>query len=343
MKILITGAAGFIGYHVTNNLSESGHTIVGIDNLCDNKDIDIKRIRLSLLGIDSKKAYAGEPQNGINGLRFQRMDVLDRPSVDKLCQKEEFDIIIHLAALTGSTMARLNPTAFYDTNVTGTINMLEVARRHGVQHFLFSSSSAVYSALAESPLQEDDHVDSPLNMYAASKRSAELLCYSYAKAYGIPVTIFRLFSVYGAWSRPDSVPMQLAHRIMKGAELRVLNNGHIVRDFTYIDDLLEGVNAALSSQPYSASGVPYALYNVGRGNPVPFLSFIQALEFALNRNSNVVLDPASPLNVGERVEMYADTSKLERELAYSPVWDYEEALPRFAEWFLEHYGKSFKM
>lgn len=343
MKILITGAAGFIGYHVTNHLAEYGHTLVGIDNLCDNKDIELKYARLALLGVDVKKAVSGTPQQGMNGIRFQRMDVLDRVSLDELCRTESFDAIIHLAALTGSTQARLHPAAFYDTNVTGTINMLEMARRHGVQHFLFSSSSAVYSALAESPLQEDDHVDTPLNMYGASKRSAELLCYSYARAYGVPVTIFRLFSVYGAWLRPDSIPMQLAKRIMRGSELRVLNNGHITRDFTYIEDMLQVLDAALDSQPYSASGVPYALYNVGRGKPVPFISFIQVLESALGRNAEVVLDPASPLNSGERVDMYANTEKLERELAYSPVWDYEEAIPLFAEWYLEYQGKAFKV
>lgn len=343
MKILVTGAAGFIGYHVSNHLAEAGHNVVGIDNLCDNKDLAIKAVRLSMLGIEAKAAASGQAVTGSNGFTFIRLDVLNRQAISMLCQENSFDIIIHLAALTGATKARMNPAEFYETNVTGTINMLEAARQHGVQHFFFSSSSCVYSALATPPVSEEDHVDTPLNMYAASKRSAELLCYSYAKAYGIPVTIFRLFSVYGPWARPDSIPMQLAHRIMKGAEVRVLNNGHIVRDFTFIDDLLEGMDAALSSQPFSTSGVPYALYNVGRGKPVPFLAFIQSLEYSLSRNATVVLDEASPLALGERVEMYADTSKFERELAYSPVWDYEEAIPRFSDWFLEHYGKTFNM
>lgn len=343
MKILVTGAAGFIGYHVSNHLIEAGHSITGIDNLCDNKDAGIKDVRLSLLGIDAKTAGTGQPCSGNNGFTFIRMDVLNRAAICELCRNESFDIIIHLAALTGTTKARMNPAEFYETNVSGTINLLEAARQYGVQHFFFSSSSCVYSALATPPFTEEDHVDTPMNMYAASKRSAELLCYSYAKAYGIPVTIFRLFSVYGPWARPDSIPMQLAHRIMKGAEIRVLNNGHIVRDFTYIEDLLEGLNAALLNQPFSMSGVPYALYNVGRGKPVSFLSFIQSLEYSLSRNAEVVLDEASPLAVGERVEMYADTSKLERELAYSPVWDYEEAIPLFADWFLKHYGTTFNM
>ncbi len=343
MKILVTGAAGFIGYHTVSHLLEQGYKVVGIDNLCNNKDISLKAQRLALLGIDIKQAAHGAEQTGRDGFRFICMDILNRRAVDDLCREEQFSTILHLAAMTGTTMARTNPAAFYDANVTGTINMLEAARHNGVQHFFFSSSSAVYADAATSPLKEEDHVDTPLNMYGASKRSAELLCYSYAKAYGMPVTVFRLFTVFGPWARPDSIPMQLAHRIMKGAEIRVLNNGYIVRDFTYIDDIMEGLDAALASQPFSANGVNFALYNVGRGKPVPFLSFIQAMEFSLSRTAEVLLDPASPLNLGERVEMYADTSKLERELAYSPVWDYEESIPRFADWFLKNYDKTFRM
>lgn len=343
MKILVTGAAGFIGYHVTNSLIESGNDVVGIDNLCDNKDLEIKKQRLSLLEIAPEKALSGEAVSGKGNFRFIRMDVMDRQRVNELCREEGFDAIMHFAALTGSTKARMHPAAFYETNVTGTINLLESARKHGVQHFFFTSSSCVYNTQSIPPFTENDHVDAPLNMYAASKRSAELICYSYAKDYGIPVTIFRLFSVYGPWSRPDSIPMQLAHRIMKGAEIHVLNNGQIIRDFTYIDDLVDVMNSALSNQPFGASGVPYALYNVGRGKPVSFLSFLQSLEYSLNRHAELILDPGSPLVLGEPAEMYADTSKLERELAYSPVWDYEEGIPRFADWFLNNYGKTFKM
>ena len=343
MKILITGAAGFIGFHVANALIEAGNTVVGIDNLSNHNDIELKKIRLQLLGIEPAEAASGAPVSGKRGFQFSRIDVLDKKSIHTLCQSEGFDAIMHFAALTGATKAKIHPAEFYETNVTGTINMLEAARQHGVQHFFYASSSCVYSTQATPPFKEEDHVDTPLNMYAASKRSAELVCYSYAQSYGIPITIFRLFSVYGPWARPDSIPMQLAHRIMKGSELHILNNGQIVRDFTYIDDLLDVIHAALNNQPFSTNGVPYALYNVGRGIPVSFMSFIQSLEYSLSRQEKVVLDPASPLLLGEQEVMYADTTKLGRELAYSPVWDYEEGLPRFAEWLLEHYGKTFKM
>lgn len=344
MKILVTGAAGFIGFHVVNHLLKNGNEVVGIDNIADNKDLEIKHARLSLLGINVEALYQSDAeQKGHNGLRFLRLDILNREALGALCRTENFDIIVHLAALTGTTMANLKPAQFYDTNVTGTLNLLELARRNGVQHFFYSSSSVVYSTQAKAPFEEEDHVDTPLNMYAASKRSAELLCYTYAKSYGLPVTVFRLFAVYGPWARPDSVPMQLADRMMKGRSIRILNEGQIVRDFTYIDDLLEGMSAALSSQPYGSNSVPYALYNVGRGKPVSLLAFIQAMEFALGRSAEVQIVPDSVLHSGELVEMYADTSKLERELAYSPVWDYEEALPRFAAWFKEHYGHSFHM
>lgn len=343
MKILVTGAAGFIGYHIVRHLIDNGNQVVGIDNITNNKDLEIKYTRLSLLGIPPSELAPLTEQKGLNGFRFIYMDVLDQSSLDALCRKESFDVMIHLAALTGSVVANTKPAKFYETNVTGTMNMLEAARHHGVQHFIFSSSSVVYSPQASSPLAEEDHVDTPLNMYAATKRSAELLCYTYAKAYGLPVTIFRLFSVYGPWARPDSFPMQIADRIMKGRRVRIMNNGQMVRDFTYIDDLLDVLQASMNTQQYIANGVPYALYNVGRGKPVSLLAFVQAMEYSLGKSTEVQLDPTAPIIVGELVEMYADTSKLERELAYSPVWDYEEAMPRFAEWFLEHYGKTFHM
>lgn len=343
MKILITGAAGFIGYHATKRLLDNGHTVVGIDNVSNNKDLEMKYARLRLLGITAEDIEPLKELEGNNKFRFIMMDILDKESIETLCKKESFDAILHLAALTGTTTANMKPALFYETNVTGTINMLEASRHYGVQHFFFASSSTVYSAQASSPLQEEDHVDTPVNMYAATKRSAELLCYTYAKAYGMPITIFRLFTVYGSWSRPDSIPMQIADRIMKGRRVRIMNNGMLIRDFTYIDDLLEGMEAALSNQPYALDGVPYALYNVGRGKPVSLMAFTQAMEHALGKTTEIMTDPTSPYLNGELVEMYADSSKLERELAYSPVWDHNEALPLFAEWFLEHYGKTFHM
>ncbi len=338
MKILMTGAAGFIGYHLSLRLMNDGHSIVGIDNLCDRGDIAIKLARLQQLGIAEDTIPDATPCKSTTGdFTFLKADILARKALIAFCQEERFDTVIHLAALTGVATAQEAPMAMFDTNVTGTQNLLEAARLSGVQHFFFASSSVVHGALAKAPLKENDDVDTPMNMYAGTKRSAELLCYAYARSFNLPVTIFRFFTVYGSWARPDSLPMHIARDVVEGNTINILNNGYLVRDFTYIEDVTDGIMSALLNPRYNNVGTPYALYNIGRSKPVPFLSFVQAVETALGKTAKVQLDSASPLSHGESVEVYADTSKLETELAYSPVWDYEEALPIFINWFTSFY------
>ncbi len=342
MKILVTGAAGFIGYHIVHRLISDGHDVTGIDNLCDPSARELKLARLAQLGIAPEAIIPGTPQRGSDGrFTFIQADIRDRQGLIALCQQESFEDIIHLAARAGVPLSLEEPVEVFDTNVVGTQNALEAARLSGVRHFFFSSSSVVHGAHAQSPLREDDDVDAPLNMYAGSKRASELLCYTYAQAYNLPVTVFRFFTAYGPWGRPDSVPMTIARDIAEGNTITVLNNGYLVRDFTYVDDIVDGVVSALLNPYYAASGAPYALYNIGRSKPVPFLSFIQSIEMAMGRRALIQRDPASPLTRGESVEMYADTRKLETELAYSPVWDYEEAVPLFIDWFRNHYNISF--
>lgn len=344
MKILVTGAAGFIGYHTVNRLISDGHEVVGIDNLCDNSTHAIKFARLSLLGIDIAALTTQEAQqSSIGAFRFRLMDILDRENVLNLCNQEKFDIIIHLAALAGTKPSILDPEAFFDTNTKGTQNMLDAARNSAVKHVVFTSSYVVHGAHAQSPLKENDDVDTPMSMYAASKRAAELLCHSYASAYRIPVTVLRLFTAFGAWGRPSSKPMQIAKAIADGTPITLLNDGHLVRDFTYVDDVIDGMMMALSMPPTQVHGVPYSLYNIGRSKPVSLLSFIQAIESAMGKSLIIETVPDSPLTKGESVEMYADTGKLEAELAYSPVWDYEEAAPIFGRWFIENYQVNFNM
>ncbi|MBR1979315.1 MAG: NAD-dependent epimerase/dehydratase family protein [Akkermansia sp.] len=341
MKILMTGAAGFIGYHLTQRLMSEGHTIVGLDNLCNRGDLELKIARLQQLGIAEQEIKDAIPYQSTQGnFIFLKADIMARKALISFCKDEQFDVIIHLAAVTGSEMAREAPTQMFDTNVVGTQNMLEAARVSGVQHFFFASSSVVHGARAKAPLSEDDDVDTPMNMYAGSKRAAELLCYTYSRAFNLPITIFRFFTVYGPWARPDSLPMTIARDVEAGNTITILNNGYLVRDFTYVDDITDGVMSALNNPQYSTHGAPYALYNIGRSKPVPFLSFVQAVESALGKLAKVQLDAASPLTRGESVEVYADTTKLENELAYSPVWDYEEALPIFIEWFRSYYSEK---
>lgn len=344
MKILVTGAAGFIGYHTINRLITDGHEVVGVDNLCDPVARILKLARLSLLGIDVAALAPSTPQHSNAGsFSFILMDILNRAEVEALCQAEKFDRIIHLAALAGTKPSLQRPSDFFEVNTYGTQIMLEAAKQSGVQHFFFTSSYVVHGEQANSPLREDDAVDTPMSMYAASKRSAELLCHAYASAYKLPITVFRLFTAYGPWGRPDSKPMQIAKAIVDGTPITIMNNGHLVRDFTYVDDVIDGMMTALDMPPNAVLHAPYALYNIGRSKPVSLLSFIQTLEAALGNPANVESDPASPHTKGENVEMYADNTKLERELAYSPVWDYEEAAPLFANWFKENYKITFNM
>lgn len=344
MKILVTGAAGFIGYHTVNRLLSDGHQVVGIDNLCEPNTHTLKMARLSLMGIDTAAIADGTPlQSSIGDFVFIKADILDREAMMILCKDAGFNCIIHLAALAGTRPSNADPIGFFDANTIGTENMLEAAKHGHVQHFFFSSSYVVHGSHAKSPLKENDDVDTPMSMYACSKRAAELLCYTYASAYKLPVTVFRFFTAYGQWGRPDSKPMRIAHSIATGQPIILMNDGYLVRDFTYVDDIIDGMMMAINTPSHSAKGVPYALYNIGRSKPVPMLSFIQSMEVAMGKAAVIQRNPASPLTKGESVEMYADTGKLESELAYSPVWDYEEAAPMFGRWFIENYNITFNM
>ncbi len=342
MKFLITGAAGFIGSHVARRLLSDGHVVVGIDNLAHSAVAAIQQRRLESLGITVRAAEATGPIRQ-GDFTFIRMDIGERDELIRLCREEQFEQVIHLAAATGNTRCRREPAAAFDINVAGTQNVLEAARISGVEHVFFSSAIEVHGSHATSPLSENDDVDRPLNIFAGTKRAGELLCYAYSQTYHLPVTVFRMSIVYGPWCRPDSYPMALLYEIVEDKPIRIYNNGYLVRDFTYIDDIVDGIGMAIANPPYNAQGAPFELYNVGRSKPVSLISFIQALETALCKNARIVREPASPLSLGEAIETYADTSKLEQQLAYSPVWDYEEAVPLFVSWFQENYGKTFSM
>ncbi len=343
MNILITGIAGFIGYHVAQRLLADGHQVYGIDNLVDNGDLSIKLQRLAQLGIGGDALDAVDHPLASGHLRFLRLDIKDREVLVELCRYGNFELVLHLAAATGIGNSRVNPAHFFDTNVGGTANVLEAARLSGVKHVFYSSSAVVHGAHSHAPQAEEDDVDMPINIYAGTKRAAEILCYTYARTYELPVTVFRFFTAYGPWGRPDSVPMKLARDILEGHPIRVINDGYLVRDFTYIDDIMDGVMSIIDCPPYDRFGAPYDLFNIRRGKPVALLEFIQALETSLGRSAHVQLEPTDPHSLGLVVEDYADTAKIERLRAYSPVWDIDVAVPPFIEWFLEHYGRSFTM
>ncbi len=343
MNILLTGIAGFIGYHVARRLLNDGHSVYGIDNLSDNGDLGMKLCRLSQLGIGEEAFNALDAPLEVGALRFHYADLRNREILTGICMQERFDLIIHLAAVAGVARSKQDPADFFDNNVYATENVLEAARLSGVAHVFFSSSAVVHGINAHAPQTEEDDVDSPLNMYAGSKRAAEIISYAYSKAFRMPITIFRFFTAYGPWGRPDSIPMLIARDIVEGNPVTVINDGQLVRDFTYVDDIVDGIMTAITSPPFTHFGVPYSLYNIGRSEPVPMLSFIQSLETAFGRTAHVQLLPDTPYEHGVAAEVYANTAKLEQELAYSPEWDYEEATPYFVEWFREHYGTSFTM
>ncbi len=343
MNILLTGIAGFIGFHVAQRLLADGHSVYGIDNLSDTGDLDIKLSRLAQLGIGGDDIYSQEAPVECGNLRYLWMDLRDREAVVNLCMQEGFELIIHLAAVAGVPRAKADPGGFFDNNVYATENVLEAARLSKVQHLFYSSSAVVHGINAHAPMTEADDVDTPLNMYAGSKRAAEIICYAYARTFRLPITIFRFFTAYGPWGRPDSIPMKMARDIVKGTPVPVYNEGYLVRDFTYVDDIVDGIMTAIGNPPFSHFGVPYSLYNIGRGEPVPMVSFIHAMETAFGRTAHIELLPDNPVDHGVAAEVYADTSLLAQELAYCPEWDYEEAMPYFVDWFREHYGKSFTM
>lgn len=343
MKILITGAAGFIGFHLVNALVSRGEEVVGIDSLYDNNDLTMKLARLSLQGLDTASISPSAEVVGSHGYRFIQMDVCDRTAIMTLAQREQFDTIFHLAAVTGNYFAKRMPALFADVNIYGTASVLEAARLSGVKHLIFTSSAAVYGRNAVSPLTEESDTTRPLSMYAASKRSAELMCYTYSLSYQLPITVFRLFNAYGKWGRPDSIFMRSAKDILEGNPIELYNNGYIVRDFTYVDDMVDGMLTALGNTPYGQQGVPYEAFNIARSKPVQLAAIIEAMENALCKKANIITRPESTLTIGENVEIYASCEKLERVLAYSPVWDYEKAMEDFLTWFKNNYNVSFTM
>jgi UDP-glucuronate 4-epimerase len=322
MSILLTGAAGFIGFHVARALLDRGERVVGIDNLNDYYDVRLKEARLDLLRVYS-------------GFVFAKLDVADRDGILALVERHrDLRSIIHLAAQAGVRYSLENPYAYVDANVMGTLVMFEAGRRiDGLTAITYASSSSVYGANRHQPFGVEDRVDAPVSLYAATKRSCELLAHTYGHLYGLPATGLRFFTVYGPWGRPDMAAYLFTSAILAGRPIKVFNHGRMARDFTYIDDIVAGTIAAHDRPP--AGGVRHRIYNLGNHRPEKLLDFIAVIERALGRTAEKELLPLQP---GDVPESFADIETSRRDLGFDPKTTIEVGLARFVEWYKTYHG-----
>ena len=307
MKTLITGAAGFIGFHVARALAEKGHSVIGLDNINDYYDVNLKYGRLRELGVDREKIEPGRTVKSTKfpGLQFIKLDSTDLDGLNGLFDQENFDRVIHLAAQAGVRYSIENPHAYVQSNLVGFVNILECCRHHQIEHLVYASSSSVYGNNQKVPFSEEDRVDHPVSMYAATKKSNELMAYTYSHLYHLPTTGLRFFTVYGPWGRPDMAPMIFADAIVNEKPLKVFNNGQMERDFTYIDDIVEGVLKVTENIPGPDTEQPYyRVLNIGNSRPVRLMDFISQMENPLGKKAVKEMHPMQP---GDVVQTYADT------------------------------------
>lgn len=334
MKVLVTGAAGFIGYHLSQALLARGDTVIGIDNLNDYYDVSLKEARLSQLDVQS-------------GFQFHRLDVADRSGMEDIFRQHDFDRVVHLAAQAGVRYSIENPHAYVQSNLVGFLNILEGCRHQQVPHLTYASSSSVYGANEAQPFSEQHNVDHPVSLYAASKKSNELMAHTYSSLYNLPTTGLRFFTVYGPWGRPDMALFKFTRGILEGSPIDLYNKGDMVRDFTYIDDIVEGVvrvsdriaepDGKWSGQNPNpdTSYAPYRLYNIGNNQPVKLLDFVEAIERAAGRKAERRL---LPMQDGDVPSTFADVSSLEAAVGFKPRTPVQSGIDRFVAWYREYYN-----
>jgi UDP-glucuronate 4-epimerase len=334
-KILVTGAAGFIGSHLAERLLSRGDQVIGLDNLNDYYDVRLKQSRLARL-------------TGRDGFAFKKMELGDKDSVDRLFREDRPDVVVNLAAQAGVRYSLQNPYAYVDSNITGFLNILEACRHFPVEHLVYASSSSVYGANTRMPFSVHDNVDHPVSLYAASKKSNELMAHTYSHLFGIPTTGLRFFTVYGPWGRPDMALFLFTKAILAGEPISVFNDGKMRRDFTYIDDIVEGLVRVVDrpAQPNdewngqtadpATSNAPYRVYNIGNHTPVELMQFIRTIENALGREAKINFLPIQP---GDVPATYADVDDLMRDVGFSPATPIEVGIPRFVDWYLSFYAE----
>jgi len=337
-KILVTGAAGFIGYHLCEALIKQGHHVIGLDNINDYYDVNLKYARLQELGIqkEAATAFAEITQSTIHGpnMQFIRLHLEDREAVPKLFKTYNFDMVCNLAAQGGVRYSIENPEAYIDSNVTGFLNILECCRHHRVKRLVYASSSSVYGNSDNTPFKETANVDTPISLYAATKKSNELMAHTYSHLYKFETIGLRFFTVYGPWGRPDMAMFLFTDAIINNKPIKVFNNGNLSRDFTYIDDITYGVLNTLVKEFKNNS--TYKLYNIGNGKPVQLLDFIESLEKELDINA---IKKLLPMQAGDVHQTFADTTSLERDYNYKPQITVDKGIQAFVMWYKGFYNK----
>ena len=367
MKILITGTAGFIGFHLAKKLLQRGDTVTGIDNINDYYDVELKYARLAASGIsrNAEQWHSTQQSTKYPNYSFIRMNLEDREELNQLFEKEKFDVVCNLAAQAGVRYSIENPHAYINSNIVGFMNILEACRNSNIKHLVYASSSSVYGNSDKMALSINDVVDNPISLYAATKKSNELMAHTYSHLFNIQTTGLRFFTVYGPWGRPDMAPILFANSILKGNPIKVFNNGILERDFTYIDDIIEGITRVIDNPPKQSDlvarvseegtacpdksetdaaqsspprgdkrGAPYSIYNIGNGNPVKLMDFIETIEDAIGKKAEKQMLPMQP---GDVHKTFADVSELKDEFNYSPNTTLKEGIEAFINWYKSYY------
>lgn len=336
MKILVTGAAGFIGYHLSKKLIENNHDVVGIDNINDYYEVSLKFDRIQELGvstIDSKKFHFRSSSSLFSNFSFYRMNLEDKSQLLDLFENEKFDVVCNLAAQAGVRYSIENPDVYIQSNIVGFLNILECCRNFDIKHLVYASSSSVYGNNAKIPFSEDDQVDMPVSLYAASKKANELMAHTYSHLYNLPTTGLRFFTVYGPWGRPDMSPMLFADAISNNRPIKVFNNGDMERDFTYIDDIVEGVTKVVESSVEKR--LNYKIYNIGNNNSVKLMDFITCIESSLGKIADKQM---MPMQMGDVKRTWADVQNLVDDFGYRPTTSIQEGVFRFIKWYITYFS-----
>lgn len=332
-KILITGAAGFIGYHLCERMIQEGYQVVGLDNINDYYDVNLKYARLANLGITENSICENEVvESTIHGatMRFVKMNLEDEKQLPELFRKENFDVVCNLAAQHGVRYSIENPKAYINSNILGFHNLLECIRHNNVPKLVYASSSSIYGNSDKVPFSVEDKMDEPISLYAATKKSNELMAHTYSYLYDFQAIGLRFFTVYGPWGRPDMVPFLFTNAIIQNEPIKVFNNGNLLRDFTYVDDIIEGVSRTVTMK----SDKKYALYNIGNGHPIKLMDFIAEIEMHLKKEA---IKDYQPMQPGDVSQTLADTSKLSEDYQYCPRVNLGDGLKEFVRWYKDFY------